>query len=259
MEGGDYGLFDNIRVRGMVNGPEPSGPLGMCPGYGDSDCAGGFYREQPIWDTLNAADWFITECRIGPEVDDPLCLDPDLDQVGLASYSDDGISSNYYPASNDSATASELSFDYSDVTNALWTQFDANGWTNIGDGIYQGCEILSTNAAEGHNGRTNAVHVLILLSDGQPNRPIGGPGPYGHIDNAVDWARNNGIIIFTISLGTQADQDLMTQIAEDTGGTHHYAETTDDLMGVFQEIASTSSCDSRGSTHRQPGESPAVG
>jgi hypothetical protein len=29
----------------------------------------------------------------------------------------------------------------------------------------------------------------------------------------------------------------MADIAEDTGGIHQYAETTDDLQGVFQEIA----------------------
>ena len=83
MEGYDFGLFDNISIKGMVNGPEPSGPLGICPGYGESDCAGGGYKKQPIWDTLNAADWFITECMIGTGDGATPCLDPDLDQVGL--------------------------------------------------------------------------------------------------------------------------------------------------------------------------------
>jgi hypothetical protein len=249
MEAADFGLWDNIRIRGMVNGPEPSGPLSACPGIaGQYDCAGGGYRKQPIWDTLNAADWFISECEIGTGADAVPCLDPELDQVGLAYYSDDGTMSNFYPTSGDSTTAEELSFNYALITNTLWTEFDANGWTNIGDGIYRGSEILSTNEAEGHHGRTNAVHIMILLSDGIPNRPcqLGmsqaqceavGAWPRDHIDNAVDWAVQNGIIIFTISLGSAADQDLMNDIAEATGGTHSYAETTDDLIPIFQEIA----------------------
>jgi hypothetical protein len=89
---------------------------------------------------------------------------------------------------------------------------------------------------------------MILLSDGIPNRPCN-PSTMNcnldaantwslqHIDDAVDWAVQNGIIIFTISLGSRADQDLMTDIAETTGGIHQYAETTDDLQAVFQEIA----------------------
>jgi Mg-chelatase subunit ChlD len=142
----------------------------------------------------------------------------------------------------------ELSSNYYAITNTLWTAFSASDYTNIGDGIYRGCEILSTNEAEGHHGRTNAVHVMILLSDGKPNRPCNPatmnctadqPNTWSlqHIDNAVDWAVQNGIIIFTISLGAGAQQDLMTDIAETTGGIHQYAETTDDLYAVFQEIA----------------------
>jgi hypothetical protein len=245
MEAYDYGLWDEIRIRGMVNGPEPSGPLATCPGIaGYYDCAGGGYKKQPIWDTLNAADWFINECQIGTGEDAVPCLDPELDQVGLAYYSDDGNYGNYYPYSNDSATASELvGGDFTSVSTALWTEFDAEGWTNIGDGIYRGCEILSTNEAEGHHGRTNAVHVMILLSDGQPNKPCtydcsdGNPTAVGHIDNAVTWATQNGIVIFTISLGENADPDLMEDIADATGGTHSYAASTDDLIPIFQEIA----------------------
>jgi hypothetical protein len=245
MEAYDYGLWDEIRIRGMINGPEPSGPLATCPGIdGEYDCAGGGFKKQPIWDTLNAADWFINECEIGSGEEAVPCLDSELDQVGLAYYSDDGNFGNYYPYSADSGTASELvGGDFTSVTTALWTEFDAEGWTNIGDGIYRGCEILSTNEAEGHHGRTNAVHVMILLSDGQPNKPCtydcsdGNPTAVGHINNAVDWAVQNGIVIFTISLGSEADPDLMEDIADATGGTHSYAESTDDLIPIFQEIA----------------------
>jgi hypothetical protein len=263
MEDSDFGLFDNVRVRGVMNGKGPSISVSCATSGAACTCnvSGGTttmscpfadlaaqYKAQPIWDTLDAADWFISECRLGSNPTDPPCLDPELDQVGLAYYSDDGITNNYYPASGDSTTASELSLNYYAITNTLWTQFSAAGWTDMGDGIYRGCEILSTNEAQGHHGRTNAVHVMILLSDGIPNRPCN-PSTMNcnvdaknswavqHIDNAVDWAVQNGIIIFTISLGTRADQPLMTDLAEATGGMHQYAETTDDLQAVFLEIA----------------------
>jgi hypothetical protein len=261
MEDSDFGLIDNVRVRGVTNGKGPSIDV-TCTGANSNCTCGavgggvscGFddfaakYKAQPIWDTLDAGDWFISECRLGPNPTDPPCLDPELDQIGLAYYSDDGYMTNYYPAGADSATASELSLNYYAITNTLWTQFTANGWTNIGDGIYRGCEILSTNEAQGHHGRTNAVHVLILLSDGIPNRPCQngysqaqceaqGSWARQHINNAVDWAVQNGIIIFTISLGSAADQPLMADIAEATGGTHQYAESTDDLQAIFLEIA----------------------
>jgi hypothetical protein len=260
MELDDYALMDNVRVRGVTNGQGPSISVSCTSGSSDCTCGAvgggvgcsfdnlaGKYKAQPIWDTLDAGDWFITECKLGPNEEDPPCLDPDLDQIGLAYYSDDGNMPRFYPAGADSTTALELSSNYSVVTNTLWT-YSANGWTNIGDGIYRGCEILSTNEAEGHHGRTNAVHVMILLSDGIPNRPCQngysqaqceavGSWARQHIDNAVEWAKQNGIIIFTISLGSAADQPLMEDIAEATGGTHQFAESTDDLQAIFLEIA----------------------
>jgi hypothetical protein len=259
MESYDYAYFDNIKVSAVTPGVGPYIEV-ECP-RGDQYCTcatangeqtlqcgydnlASRYRPQPLWDTLNAANWFINECTIPVGEDVVPCLDPELDQVGLASYSDDGYSSNYYPGSGDSATASELvGGDFSSVTTALWTQFNAEGYTNIGDGIYRGCEILSTNEAEGHHGRTNAVHVMILLSDGNPNRPCtyscgdSNPTSLAHIDDAVDWAVQNGIVIFTISLGGAADPVLMGDIADATGGTHSYAESTDQLVGIFQDIA----------------------
>jgi hypothetical protein len=250
MEAYDYGLFDEIRIRGMVNGPQPSGPLGMCPGFGDDQCAGGGYKKQPIWDTLWATDWLITEC----ETDDlEPCLDPALDQVGLAYYSDDGISDNVYPDSGDSATACELTSVYSTVTNALWTQFDAISWTNLGDGIFRGCEVLSNNPSEGHNGRTDVAHAIVLVSDGIPNRPCPSDWqqwqceqpdtwPRAHIESAVDWAVQNGVVIHTIGLGAGADPDLMADIAQDTGGSYHYAGSTDDVPDIMKEIAQELRC-----------------
>jgi hypothetical protein len=267
MEDSDFGLLDNVRVRGVMNGKGPSVSV-WCPsansnctcvsgsasfplGCGFDDLAAK-YKAQPLWDTVDAAAWFISECRLGSDPTDPPCLDPDLDQIGLAYYSDDGVMTNYYPESGDSTTASELSFDYTAVTNTLWTEFSAAGWTNMGDGIYRGSEILSTNEQEGHHGRNDAVHAMILISDGIPNRPCDaatmncnvGTNTWSleHIGDAVNWAIQNGIIIFTISLGSAADQDVMTDIAESTGGTHQYAESTDELGGHLRSIVEQLRC-----------------
>jgi hypothetical protein len=132
MEDSDFGLFDNVRARGVMNGKGPSisvsctstgsnctcGAVGGSVGCSFANLASK-YKAQPIWDTLNAADWFITQCRLGANPTDPPCLDPDLDQIGLAYYSDDGSMTNFYPAGADSTTALELSSNYSVVTNTL--------------------------------------------------------------------------------------------------------------------------------------------
>ncbi len=250
MEPSDYGLWDEISIRGMVNGTELSGPLGSCPGYGASDCAGGGFKKQPLWDTLEATGWLVGECQTDGGSS---CLEPALDQVGLAYFSDDGVQDNMYPGSGDSGTACELTTVYSIVTNSLWTELDAEGWTNMGDGIYRGLEVLSTNEAEGHHGRIDAVHAMIFLTDGIPNRPCPDgwsqweceqpdTWPFTHTNSAVAWAAQNGVVIHTIGLGSAADQDLLDQIAEDTGGSSHHAASTGELHDIMREIAEDLRC-----------------
>jgi hypothetical protein len=258
MDGNDFGLFDNIRVSTVTPGIGPYIEVECDSGNSNCECQtrtspsdlecsydnlSSRYKAQPLWDTLNAAQWFINECQIGTGESAVPCLDPELDQVGLASYHDDSIAGNYYPGSNDSETVHELmGGDFSPVVSALWTM-EASVSTNIGDGIYRGCEILSTNEAQGHHGRTNAVHVMILLSDGHPNRPCtydcgySNPTAVAHVRDAVEWAVQNGIVIFSISLGSETNEELMADIAEDTGGTYSHAVSTDDLIPIFQDIA----------------------
>jgi hypothetical protein len=50
-------------------------------------------------------------------------------------------------------------------------------------------------------------------------------------------ARNNTIIVYTIGLGAQADNALLQEVADRTGGMYYYAPNANDLDRIFQEIA----------------------
>ena len=49
-------------------------------------------------------------------------------------------------------------------------------------------------------------------------------------------ARNQGIVIYTITLGNAADAELMSYVAELTGGEYFHAEQPSDLDARFAEI-----------------------
>ena len=49
-------------------------------------------------------------------------------------------------------------------------------------------------------------------------------------------AVNNGIVIYTISLGWSADRELMEAVAEMTGGYHRWAPTPVRLDEIFDEL-----------------------
>jgi Flp pilus assembly protein TadG len=232
-ESGEYALVDDVTVVGAHAG---LGPGNVCTGGSSQDCGDdpdpfmNYFYEQPIYDTLVAADNFLE------------FLDSDLDQVGLASYS------------TSASVNIELTSDFNAVTNTLYT-IDPSGCTNISSGIYAGVNGLSTAAP--HKGRTNAVHIMILLSDGWSNTWAGSaqcacdsspPCPYntcyegtsepwGKVRQAYRWAKDNSIIIFTIGQSACVNEGLLREIAEETGGRYYWAPTTDQLDEIFAEIA----------------------
>jgi len=194
--------------------------------------------EQPIRNALEAAKHFVSR------------LNPRFDQVGYVRYS------------TDAEVASELeclrrlgasNCTQQVITDTVLYQLDrteARGGTNIADGIKQGIEVLST--VPPHYGRPGAAHVMVLMTDGQANEypnyecwqedlwpDVGDTS----IDRAADCvihyaqeARDNAIVIYTISLGESADRELMAEVAELTGGYHRGADSREKLDEIFDEL-----------------------
>lgn len=115
--------------------------------------------------------------------------------------------------------------------------------TNIGAGIITGRnELLSSRA------RGAAKKVMVLMSDGKPNINESGGYIAGGSDAINDWCireaqtcADNGITIYTISVGGDADLELMEAIATRTGGQHFHAEGTpeeygDQLQMIFRTL-----------------------
>jgi len=144
------------------------------------------------------------------------------------------------------------------ITNTVIAQLDstiAGGGTNIGGGIKSGIDVLSTGA--GHFGRPGAAHIMILMTDGRPNvvpdnncftrnliQKYGLTTPPDEDDRRgkectlyyAEQARNNNIVIYTISLGNAADFELMETVANITGGVHRNADRPEKLNQIFDEL-----------------------
>lgn len=89
--------------------------------------------------------------------------------------------------------------------------------------------------------RGNSVRALVLMSDGAANRPSGN-GP-GYARQMAQYAADNDVKIYTISLGNDADLDLMQDIADISGGEHFdatgsgEAALTERLTEAFRQAA----------------------
>ncbi len=163
-----------------------------------------------LTDAKNAAKTFVD------------MLNETYDQAGLVSFSSTA-SLDKELLTMDDANKTELK----DTIDAL----TAGGATNIGDGIAAATTELTSERA-----RSNAAKIQILLSDGKANRPWGVNATQYAIDKAKEACRKN-INIYTISLGSGADRELMQAIANITSGQEYYAPTSDQLQEIFEQIA----------------------
>lgn len=94
--------------------------------------------------------------------------------------------------------------------------------TAIGDGLARSIDALKSSRAR--------TRLIILLTDGKQNA-----GSVS-IETAVEIAAKNGIRIYTIGIGKDADTALLELIATRTGGRSYVATESDTLGDVYGEI-----------------------
>jgi hypothetical protein len=205
--------------------------------------------EQPIRDALSAAMNFIGK------------MDFRLDQIGYVRYESSSETANELECLRRPGWGPELcpvDADGDDVADRIedtvifqLNATQAGGGTNMAGGMEDGIDVLSTQG--GHFGRPGAAHIMVLMTDGEANER-----PNNYCDDEDLWpdnsgsdsenrakdcviyyaneARDNGIVIYTISLGYGADLEIMEEVADITGGEHRWAPNPTTLDAIFDEL-----------------------
>ncbi len=120
----------------------------------------------------------------------------------------------------------ELSNDKNSALNAFNDRhWSSQGATNIGDGLLKGLDMFSLD---------DQNKIIILLSDGEDTTNTGG----AIIRKALEIARNNKVVIYSIGLGSQVDTRLMKAIADQTDGKYFFAYDYYSMTRHFLEIQS---------------------
>lgn len=162
-------------------------------------------------------------------------LDGD-DLVGVAGYGTQGYGPDDKPNN-----LSWLTDDYDTVRDKV-AKMQAAMWTpntNIAQGIDEGVKVLF-NSAEA---RPNAAKVILLLTDGIANQTRANPSTWNEWQARLDTvaaaqdARARGVRIYTVSVGANADEDLMSDVAGVGKGEHFHAEgEIDDYRAQLDDI-----------------------
>ncbi len=165
-------------------------------------------------------------------------LDSD-DKAGMASYGTVGYGPVQKP-NHMSWLVDDLESIRAKVNKlqpAMWSNY-----TNISQGIDKGVEVLFDSP----DARDNAAKIMLLLTDGNANYTRS-PANYNldlaplDAKAAAQDARDRGVKIYTISVGSGADTALMQEIAAIGGGETFHAEGSietyqEQLMTIFQKL-----------------------
>ena len=170
---------------------------------------------------------------------DPSTYDPVAEGHTGTPY-DSGL----HPSSNYSVGVLEavLTDDLSQLKNSALTHDNLedgkySGGTGIGAAIGDATHYLTYGA----EARDEAKKVIVLMTDGEANRPSSNPSGYAR--DMARYAADHDVTIYTISLGDSADVNLNKQIADLTDGTHFDATgagedtLTERLTEAFRQAA----------------------
>lgn len=132
---------------------------------------------------------------------------PDGDQLGVISF--EGTPSD--PPDHQLDLVDDAARDHAQAAIRAVT---AGGGTSIGAALSAAVDEFTAR------GDADKPDVIILLSDGMETLP-----PY--YDDVRDVVMTSGVVVHTVALGPDADQDLMQRIQDDTEGEYLYAAITD--------------------------------
>ncbi len=97
--------------------------------------------------------------------------------------------------------------------------------THMAEGIAMAFDEVMHQAK--HSGTTNYANRLILLTDGHTR----------NVKACYDWAkraRQEGLKLTTIGIGSEFNEDLLIPLADMTGGNAYYVDTPEQLPEVFR-------------------------
>jgi Mg-chelatase subunit ChlD len=153
------------------------------------------------------------------------------DHVGLAVYTaTDGTATLESALTNDFQLIEDIS------RQRQAGHYDP--YTNIGAGMEKARVELE------QNGRPGALRMIVLMTDGVGNRPSNETVARQYVLDEAQLAADAGFPIVTISLGAGADEGIMQEVADLTGGVHFNIpggqgvdSYEEELKDVFRKIA----------------------
>ena len=143
-------------------------------------------------------------------------MNPAIDKVGVVIWNDTIVFSQ------------PLTDNFGKIGDLLSMASTPLGGTCMGEALNTSISLLSQDTG-------NASKVIIFLSDGKEESCSVNEMPCG----SGLAAKNANILIYTIGLGSSADENALKCISSATGASYHYAQNSEALVPIFGGISRT--------------------
>ncbi len=168
--------------------------------------------------SIDAAEYELQKDAVA-HLFDSFTISPTETRFGLITYSTDVVSRS-------GLSGSALALD-----SALGSASQSYGQTNHGGALAAAATELDANARGGE-----VQKVVILLTDGEANRPDGGPlDPLTYAVLEANNLKNNEALIFTLGFGSLVDGDDLSDLS--SGPDYNYlVDDFDGGIGAIDDI-----------------------
>lgn len=119
---------------------------------------------------------------------------------------------------------------FKDEFKGIVNRIFPGGMTNLSGGLIQGYQEVARHV------RPDQVNRVLLLTDGLANRGITEPA---RLFAKVAGMKKAGVTVTTFGVGDDFNEDLLTKMAEQSGGNYYFIDSIDHIPRIFaQELES---------------------
>ncbi len=226
----------NINISGSSCFPQNTTVTLSITGYGCGNPACGANSSEPL-DIIFAIDSSGSMCGDPPPGNDPTGLrltgakefigemNASKDQVGVINWDTSVNNPTYPPAPYPPGLGNNFT-----AANQTIDMNTCDGFTCGECAVDRALEMMQNNT---RCPNVNSTKAIILLTDGLFN--IGG-STNASFNDEIALANSLNIRIYTIGLGSGVDPNLLTYIAQGTGGSYYFATNASVIADVYDSI-----------------------
>lgn len=113
------------------------------------------------------------------------------------------------------------------VAKSAISTLQARGDTALYDALYSSLESAKTKSGR---------RAVILLSDGVDDDGTGKQLSRHSLEDVITLAKQLNVPVFTIGLGNEIDQSILSRVASESGGDYFAAPTAEDLAALYGKL-----------------------